>query len=80
MTAIPILKCFPASETQVKAWCPFCKTWHLHGYLDDLKNNRMTTRCSAHCTVEDSPFKKSGYRLKMMSKLERKEIAKSIGL
>jgi len=78
MTNFPVLKCFPINADQVKAWCPFCKKWHIHGYTDDIKNNKSSHRV-AHCTVENSPFKKTeGYTLKIMSKKERKEIAKSL--
>jgi hypothetical protein len=40
----------------LRAWCPFCVRWHLHGWGF---GHRV-----AHCHIEDSPFKKTGYVLK----------------
>jgi len=80
MSNFPVLKCFPINENQVKAWCPFCKKWHLHGYTDDIKDNKASHRI-AHCIDKDSPFKISGgYKIKKLTKTEIKEIKNTIDL
>ncbi len=80
MKNLPILKCFPINDGQVKAWCPFCNKWHIHGYTDDIKHNRAS-QMSAHCIEQNSPFLKSGgYKLKKLTKAEIKEIKRSIDL
>ena len=38
-------------------WCPFCRTWHRHGPGAGHK--------VAHCTEPDSPFKKTGYHVRL---------------
>lgn len=40
----------------LQAWCPFCVRWHLHGWGF---GHRV-----AHCHLQDSPFKETGYVLK----------------
>lgn len=74
----PVLKCFPTG-VQVKAWCPFCKKWHMHGYTSDLKSYR-NSHCVAHCVNKKSPFHDGGYYLKLMTKAEIRQISDSIDL
>ena len=70
-----IIKCLPREFHKfdecgmMKFWCPFCEKWHLHGKGEGH-------RCS-HC-IDDSPYKDSGYKIKMMSLKELKEIRKEI--
>jgi len=40
----------------LKAWCPFCRKWHLHGWG---LGHRV-----AHCDVIESPFRRTGYELR----------------
>lgn len=75
--SIPALKCFQASPSQVKAWCPFCEKWHTHGYRDGIRRGRIG-HWAAHCTAKDSPLRETGYYLNMLTKTELKEIAASI--
>lgn len=51
----PVLLAYPCEGNQVKAWCPYCKTWHHHGRY---KGHRV-----AHCHT--GPFKETGYILKI---------------
>ncbi|MCF8126860.1 MAG: hypothetical protein K9J51_11620 [Desulfotignum sp.] len=78
MSDFPILKCFPINKEQVKAWCPFCNKWHIHGYTDDIKENKASHR-TEHCLSPDSPFK-NGYRLKKLTQKEKKEFIDNIDL
>ena len=54
----PVLYAIPRSDKGfLSAWCPFCKKWHNHGKGE---GHRV-----AHCG-EGSPFKKTGYVLKVV--------------
>lgn len=77
----PTIKCLPRKIMNhtdgMKFWCPFCKAWHHHG--------RGNGHRVAHCVIgrnnwdkETSPFVKTGYNLKIMSKRELREIRKEI--
>lgn len=76
----PILKCFPTSHGQVKAWCPFCEKWHIHGYTGKITKAIKIGHWAAHCHNPKSPFRDGGYELKLMSRAEIKAIAESIKL
>jgi len=52
----PIIKAFAVGPLAV-FWCEYCKTFHTHGNED---GHRV-----AHCVSKDSPFKKTGYILKV---------------
>lgn len=53
----PVLLAFLRPEGKfLRAWCPFCVRWHLHGWGF---GHRV-----AHCHVETSPFKNTGYVLR----------------
>lgn len=72
----PVLKCFiTEAGHQLKAWCPFCETWHFHGSRPWLKA-REKARVVAHCARDNSPFKDNGYYLQLINKMEAREIAK----
>jgi len=78
MSDFPVLKCFPISKTQVKAWCPFCNQWHIHGYNTDLKENR-DCHMIAHCQSKHPAFE-YGYRLSPLTRKEKKEFMDNIDL
>ena len=75
----PVLKCFPTRNGQVKAWCPYCLKWHLHGYDGAVKSG-IIGHWVSNCTVKESPFNVTGYELKFMTKAEIKEISSAIEL
>jgi hypothetical protein len=70
----PVLLAEPAGPVKpdgtmlVKAWCPFCKCHHNHGW-DDVKDRKAWHRV-AHCN-EETPFKVTGYMLKPAWKVTR---------
>jgi hypothetical protein len=74
---IPVVKCFPISEEQVKLWCPFCETWHVHGFTPDITTRGKSHRV-AHCPDPNSPFDDTGYYLRLMTQKEIKEVAGSL--
>lgn len=74
---IPLLRCFPVSDAQVAAWCPFCEKWHLHGFTDEIKERKKAHRV-AHCSDFDSPLRETGYYLKLMTKADVKRIGESL--
>ena len=48
----------------IKAWCPYCESYHHHGWpKEDLKIRK--SHRSAHCFKKDSPFRNGGYYLKL---------------
>lgn len=65
-----IIKCLPRSDgaAGMMFWCPFCHVWHYHGSGKGYRNS--------HCR-KTTPLSE-GYYIKMASKTELKEIAKSI--
>jgi len=69
---IPVIKCLPRILIYgygMKFWCSYCKKWHLHG----IGNGHRV----AHCNFS-SPLHDHGYKIKMMSKAELREIQKEI--
>lgn len=45
--------------SQLTFWCPFCEARHIHGRpTGDMVRHRV-----AHCTVETSPYRQTGYML-----------------
>lgn len=71
---MPVFKCF-GRESDVfmfKFWCPFCQTWHLHGYGIGHR--------AAHCHDSSSPFDMTGYIIKPYTKAELLDIRKIIDL
>jgi len=73
----PILKCYPIGDGLVKAWCPFCNKWHIHGYPEKIKSGDIGHRV-AHCINDESPFDITGYDLYLISKKDINEIARAI--
>jgi len=66
---IPILIGFLNKLSQLRVWCPYCRKWHIHGGGDEDKGI-ITHRC-AHCPSEvNSPFKSSGYYIKVLKRRE----------
>ena len=75
----PVLLCFPIGSGQVKAWCPYCEKWHIHGYPDKIDRSKKIGHWADHCTNKSSHFKETnGYELKLMTKTDIQEIADSI--
>lgn len=64
----PVIKAFPRPEGGLMFWCPYCKKWHYHGIGEGHRN--------AHC--DDSPFNKTGYIIKRLTKTEMKRILKGL--
>lgn len=74
-------------QYDIKAWCPFCKKWHVHGHSitvdkgiptnSGLFGGKNLGHRTAHCG-DGSPFKKTGYYLKLMSKKELNEMSRSL--
>lgn len=64
----PVIKALPHPELHgaFMFWCPFCKKWHTHGIGEGH-------RC-AHCHHKDSPFDKTGYIIKKMTKVELRRL------
>jgi len=63
----PVLQCFLIdNKKQVKAWCPYCNQYHIHGVDRNLLAGELSHRV-AHCVNEKSPFKHGGYYLKIIS-------------
>lgn len=69
---IPIVKCLPSPICLggMVFWCPFCKTHHMHGRGNGHRNQ--------HCSDPDSPFRKTGYELKMYPKAELVKLKRTI--
>ena len=72
---IPVLKCYPIGNGQVKAWCPFCKEWHIHGHGEKITSAKSLGHWNAECHDKNSPFHARGYYLKLMSKKEIADIS-----
>jgi hypothetical protein len=53
----PVFLVDPSDPKQCRAWCPFCVRFHYHG---PLEGDRV-----AHCYRNDSPFRETGYILKL---------------
>ncbi|ODJ70254.1 hypothetical protein FM106_14965 [Brachybacterium faecium] len=45
------------SNSTVKVWCPFCEEYHVHA--------KKEGHFSSHCFIESSPFKNTGYFIKL---------------
>jgi len=74
-------------QYDIKAWCPFCKKWHVHGHsivIDkgvrsgiEIRGGRNLGHRTAHCG-DNSPFRETGYYLKLMTKKELNEVSKAL--
>ena len=68
----------------VRVWCPYCVTWHYHGYDTGNKKEHRVTHCSnlrirGQYTDADSPFRETGYYLKLDPRI-KKDMAKKKNL
>ena len=74
---IPTLKGFTSPNTDtalsIRVWCPYCQRFHTHGIPVNLHPSAKEHRV-AHCTIPDSPFKKTGYYIKAFSKKDLQEM------
>ncbi len=68
----PILKGFYSGSIQIKVWCPFCQVWHFHGATENFTKTKGEGHRDAYCTNENSPFKKTGYIIKVITRKEIK--------
>lgn len=66
----PVVQAFVSKcKKQSHVWCPFCQDWHGHGPNDGHR--------TAHCINPQSPFKETGYRLRVVGEMTEK-LRKSI--
>jgi hypothetical protein len=49
-----------------KFWCPFCRSYHVHGGEPD--HNGDIGHRVAHCHEPSSPFRNTGYSLRLPKK------------
>jgi len=73
----PVLIAFPINNKQVKVWCPWCKCWHTHGSgdVDCIKLTHRAEHCGNETQAQkDSPFHKTGYYLKLVTRKELEEL------
>lgn len=61
--APPILSATPDPHGCLSVWCAYCKTRHYHG--------RGTGHRAAHCTNQQSPYLRTGYRLEEVKQCTR---------
>lgn len=76
---IPIFKAIMRNDSSghIRIFCPYCKHWHLHGFIKSL-GHRI-----AHCgdqripysnefqRASDSPFRKTGYYILLVDGQEK---------
>ena len=74
---LPVVKGYRVGNS-IKFWCPFCEKWHTHGWVEGVYTSRKKGHVLSHCIHEDSPFKKGGYYLKLMTKGEMMEIKQAM--
>lgn len=61
-------------------FCPFCRTIHQHGFPSAEEYNRREIyghHRVAHCYVDTSPFRKTGYYLQPFTAKELQEMSHS---
>lgn len=73
----PVLISYPNGKKQLRAWCPYCKIWHLQGFSEKIRS-KTVGHWEAECKSPKSPLHKTGYRLKIMTKAEIRTIADSL--
>ena len=62
---LPILRGFVKKDNNngllvLDVFCPFCDSWHRHGY--DKEDKNIPSHRAAHCIYgKESPFKNTGY-------------------
>jgi hypothetical protein len=57
LSDLPIILCEPAGAASWRFWCPHCRKHHTHGAGE---GHRV-----AHCTSPASPFKATGYSIRL---------------
>ncbi len=57
--AAPVLPAYRVGDL-LHVWCRYCKRWHVHG-------GAAGGHRASHCTVDDSPFRQTGYTLEEIS-------------
>ena len=62
----------------VYVWCPFCAMWHCHGWPKGTKRRAVTHRV-ADCMNQDSPFKRTGYFIRIASRKDLGAMAQLAG-
>ena len=68
----PILLAYVSDDgIQLVAWCPFCRKNHYHGSCGDPTGKAGEGHRAAHCIDPTSPFKETGYILKLDPKWEK---------
>lgn len=45
----------------IRVWCPHCDKHHIHGWPKG--SGRRPEHRSAHCSNQESPFKRGGYHI-----------------
>jgi len=50
---------------QLAVWCPYCRSMHYHGW-DPADDGKHASHRAAHCTDDDSPFRKTGYYISVL--------------
>lgn len=50
-------------SNSVQTWCDYCYKWHLHGKSNGHRG--------AHCSIPGSPYKETGYHLKIVGPLTK---------
>lgn len=66
MNNTPILEGNVVRKT-LRVYCDHCNKQHIHGLTDDLLAGQTSPR-SAHCQDFSSPYRKTGYRIKIKDK------------
>jgi hypothetical protein len=67
----PKLLAYIVGESHMTVWCRYCERWHVHGFDGDLASS--TGDRVAHCLIESSPYRRSGYVLSYGGRLEDRE-------
>jgi hypothetical protein len=58
--ATPLLVGTKYGTNQIAVWCPFCRTYHHHGWDHGRSNDTNAEHRCAHCN-SGSPFLDGGY-------------------
>lgn len=66
---LALLKPGENGDHYARAWCPWCRKWHQHGWPAGSSRHTAQHR-AAHCTNEDSPFNATGYFIRIPSRAD----------
>jgi len=58
---------------QIAVWCPYCQTFHFHGW-DPADNGRVISHRAAHCSP-DSPLHERGYYISVWRQTDPESVA-----